>query len=49
MIVILNRFIWKFDIGIGKYSNFESRHSQPISARIPDWGLLRLPQSEASD
>ena len=35
--------------GISKYSNFESRQFQSISAKFSDWGLLRSPQSEASD
>ena len=30
-------------------SNFESRQFQSISAKFSDWGLLRSPQSEASD
>ena len=49
MIVVLKGFFWKFDIGISKYSDFESRQLQSIPAKFSDWGLLRSTQSEASD
>ena len=49
VIVVLKGFFWEFDIGISKYSNFESRQFQSISAKFSDWGSLRLPQFEASD
>ena len=49
MIVILKGFIWEIDIGIGKYSNFESRQFQSISATFSDWGSLCSAQSESSD
>ena len=49
MIVVLKGIFWEFDIGISKYSNFESRQFQSISAKFSDWGTLRLPRSEASD
>ena len=41
MIVGLKGFSWEFDIGIRKYSNFESRQFQSISAKFSDWGSLR--------
>ena len=49
MIVVLKGFLWEFDIGISKYSHFESRQFQSISVKFSDWDSLRLPQSEASD
>ena len=49
MIVVSKGIFWELDIGISKYSNFESRQFQSISAKFSDWGLLCSPQSEASD
>ena len=43
MIVVLKGFFLKFDIGLSKYSNFEWRQFQSISAKFSDWGLLCLP------
>ena len=48
MIVILKGFIWEIDIGIDKYSNFESRQFQSISAKFSDWGSLCSAQSAPS-
>ena len=49
MIVVLKGFFWEFDIDISKYSNFESRQFQSISAKFSDWVSLRSAKSEASD
>ena len=49
MIVVLKGVFWEFDIGISKYSIFESRQFQSISAKFSDWGSLCSPQFEASD
>ena len=49
MIVNPKRFFWEIDIDISKYSDFESRRFQSISAKFSDRGSLCWPQSEASD
>ena len=49
MIVVLKGFSLELNIGISKYSNFESIQFQSISAKFSDWVTLHLPQSEASD
>ena len=49
MIVVLKGLFYEFDFGFSKYSNFESRQFQSISAKFSDWVSLRSPQSEASD
>ena len=36
-IVVLKRFIWEFEIGIRKCSNFESGQFQSTSAEFLDW------------
>ena len=41
MIVVLKGFFREFDVGISKYSGFESRQ-QPISVNFSDWGLAPL-------
>ena len=40
MINVLNGFFQEFDIGISKYSSFESRKFQSRSVKFSDWGLL---------
>ena len=48
MIVVLG-FIQEFEFGISKFSYFESSQFQSSPAKFSDFGLLRSPQSEASD
>ena len=49
MFEYLSQSLYEFDIGISKYSNFESNKFQLISAIFSDWGSLHSSQSEISD
>ena len=49
MIVVLKGISLEFDSGISKYSIFESRQFQPISAKFSDLDSHCSPQSAASD
>ena len=49
MIIGLKGWFQEYGIGISTYCNFGNRQFQSLLAQFSDWGLLRLPQSEAAD